>query len=188
MAYARSFKNLRPQQVKYFPNISLNNYTLCVLLKLSRLTGMQELFLLVERLRQSSIVLACICLFVCLHMFIFKGASIVQPPKDCLLKVSRKRFVRRSESPHTCIQLNSDVFPATLLPIHHKTLRHNSEGQSMDVTLLLYLFGTGTVITGVCQALFVNTISTVSKNINNNRTVNYYFIRLWCYNTAFSTL
>lgn len=27
-------------------------------------------------------------------MFIFKDASIVQPPKDCLLKVSRKGFVR----------------------------------------------------------------------------------------------
>jgi len=32
-----------------------------------------------------------ICLFVCL----LKGASIVQPPKDCLLKVSRKGSVRR---------------------------------------------------------------------------------------------
>jgi len=28
-------------------------------------------------------------------MFIFKDASIIEPPKDCLLKVSRKGFVRR---------------------------------------------------------------------------------------------
>jgi hypothetical protein len=46
----------------------------------------------------------------------------------------------------------------------------------MDVTLLLHLFGTGTVITGVFQTLFGNTISIVSKNINNNRTVNHFHV------------
>jgi len=69
-----------------------------VLLKISRFTGMQKFVLLAVRLHQSPIIVACNCryLFVCvLTMFIFKDASIVQQPKDCLLKVSRKGFVRR---------------------------------------------------------------------------------------------